>query len=75
MIHVWREGRTVPAINPNRTLHFNVMYKDSGMAQRILAHEIAGSRPSDIEWILMVETGRKITVREIRQLCAGKWKG
>lgn len=75
MIHVWREGRMVPAIVPHRTAHFNVMYKDSGMAQRILAQEIAGSRPADIEWILMVETGRKVTDREIRQLCAGKWRG
>jgi len=51
------------------------MYKGSGMAKRILAREIEGSRPSDIEWILMVEAGRKVTLREIRQLCAGKWKG
>jgi hypothetical protein len=44
------------------------------MASRILAQEIEGSRPSDIEWILMVETGRKATQKEIRELCAGKWK-
>lgn len=76
MIQGWRTGITTPAIfDPKRTAHFNVMYKGSGMAQRILAREIVGSRPSDIEWILMVESGRKVTVREIRQLCAGKWKG
>ena len=76
MIQGWPAERTIPAVfDPKRTAHFNVMYKGSGMAKRILAREIEGSRPSDIEWILMVEAGRKVTLREIRQLCAGKWKG
>jgi hypothetical protein len=72
----WDVERTKPAIfQPKRTVHFNVMYKGSGMANRILAREIVGSQPSEIEWILMVEEGRKATQLEIRQLCAGKWKG
>ena len=76
MIRGWRAETTIPAVfEPKRSTHFNVMYKGSGMASRILAQEIEGSRPSDIEWILMVEAGRKVTLREIRQLCAGKWKG
>lgn len=76
MIQGWSEQRTKPTIfERKRTVHFNVMYKGSGMASRILAREIAGSRPSDIEWILMVEEGRKATLAEIRQLCTGKWKG
>jgi hypothetical protein len=76
MIRGWRTERTIPAVlEPKRIAHFNVMYKGSGMASRILAQEIEGSRPSDIEWILMVETGRKATPKEIRELCAGNWKG
>jgi hypothetical protein len=76
MIRGWRAETTIAAVfEPKRTAHFNVMYKGSGMASRILAQEIEGSRPSDIEWILMVETGRKATLKEIRELCAGKWKG
>lgn len=76
MIQGWSEERTKPVIfERKRTVHFNVMYKGSGMASRILAREIAGNLPSDIEWILMVEEGRKATLVEIRQLCAGKWKG
>jgi hypothetical protein len=71
-----RAGRTITAVfEPKRTAHFNVMYKGSGMASRILAQEIEGNRPSEIEWILIVETGRKATLKEIRELCAGKWKG
>lgn len=76
MTQAWsEEGTKQTTFERKRAVHFNVMYKDSGMASRILAREIAGSRPSDIDWILMVEEGRKATLAEIRQLCAGKWKG
>jgi hypothetical protein len=76
MIQDWRTGSTKPAtFETKRNAHFNVMYKGSGMANRIVAQEIEGSQPSDIEWILMVEAGRKATLLEIRQLCTGKWKG
>lgn len=76
MIHGWGAGETTPAIFvPKRTVHFNVMYKGSGMVSRVFARDIKGSRPLDIEWILMVEAGRRATPIEIRQLCDGKWKG
>jgi hypothetical protein len=76
MMQGWDAGGTIPAIfGLKRTVHFNVMYKGAGMASRIFAREIQGSRPAEIEWIWMVEAGRKATLMEIRQLCDGKWKG
>ena len=58
-----------------RTTHFNVMYKDAALANRVLARDLVGCRASEIEWVWIVEAKRKATTEEIRLLCSGKWKG
>lgn len=60
---------------PQGTVHFNVKYKESGFDNRVLARDLKGYRPSDIEWVWIVEEKRTATAEEIRQLCSGKWKG
>jgi hypothetical protein len=51
------------------TLHFNVKFKSGGMLNRLLALEIFGLRPREIEWIWLVEQQRYATSEEIRKLC------
>ena len=61
---------------PKRTTHFNVKYKGaSAIFNRVLARDLQEYRYSDIEWVWIVEAGRRATPDEIRQLCNGKWKG
>ena len=61
---------------PNRTTRFNVKYKGtSAIFNRVLARDLQEYRYSDIEWVWIVEAGRRATSDEIRQLCSGKWKG
>ena len=61
---------------PKRTTHFNVKYKGgSPLLNRVLARDLQECRYSDIEWVWIVEDGRRATPEEIRQLCSGKWKG
>ena len=61
---------------PKRTIHFNVKYKGaSAILNRVLARDLQEYRYSDIEWVWIVEAGRRATPDEIRQLCSGKWKG
>ena len=58
------------------TLHFNVKYQSAdAIFNRILARDLKEFRYSDIEWVWIVEAGRRATPDEIRQLCNGKWKG
>jgi len=53
-----------------------VKYKGtSAIFNRVLARDLQEYRYSDIEWVWIVEAGRRATPDEIRQLCSGKWKG
>ena len=59
---------------PKRTTHFNVKYKGApGISNRVLARDLQEYGYSDIEWVWIVEAGRRATADEIRQLCSGKW--
>ena len=60
---------------PKGTTHFNVKYKSAdAISNRVLARDLQTCRYSDIEWVWMVEAGRRVSPEEIRQLCSGKWK-
>ena len=57
---------------PKGTVHFNVMFKSGGMLHRLLADEVCGLRPAEIEGVYIVEQRRKATREEIGWLCKKK---
>ena len=61
---------------PQGATLFNVKYKGAdAISNRVRARDLQACRYSDIEWVWIVEAGRRATPEEIRQLCKGKWKG
>lgn len=56
---------------PEGTSHFNVKFKSGGLLNRLLAVEIYGLRPGEIEWVYIVDVKRNATPNEIRRLCKG----
>ena len=54
------------------TVHFNVRFKSGGRLNRLVDNEVRGLRPSEIEWVYLVEEERNATPEEIKRLCAGK---
>jgi hypothetical protein len=54
------------------TAHFNVKFKSGGLLNRLVATEVCGLKPREIEWIYLVEEKRLATPDEIRQLCKGR---
>jgi hypothetical protein len=54
------------------TVHYNVKFKSGGLLNRLVAIEVCGLKPREIEWIYLVEAKRQATPDEIRQLCRGK---
>jgi len=51
--------------------HYNLKYKAGALLNRIIAHDVCGIKPADIEWIWIVEEKRNATPEEIRKLCKG----
>ena len=51
------------------TVHYNVKFKSGGLLNRLTAREICGLKPSEIEFIYLVEAKRNATPEEIRKLC------
>ena len=56
---------------PTGTVHYNVKFKSGGLLNRLVANEVRGLEPSEIEWIYLVEAKRQATPDEIRKLCKG----
>jgi hypothetical protein len=56
---------------PAGTVHYNVKFKSGGLLNRIVADEVCGLTPNEIEWIYLVEAKRQATPDEIRKLCKG----
>jgi hypothetical protein len=54
---------------PKDTLHFNVKFKSGGLLNRLLAREVYGLKPAEIEWVYLVEQKRNATPEEIKWLC------
>ena len=57
---------------PTGTVHYNVKFKSGGLLNRLVAIEVCGLKPMEIEWIYLVEARRQATPDEIRQLCKGR---
>jgi hypothetical protein len=57
---------------PKGTVHFNVMFKSGGMLHRLMAREVYGLKPAEIEWVYLVEQNRNATPEEIKWLCKMK---
>jgi hypothetical protein len=55
-------------------VHFNVRYKTGALDHRVGARHFKGVDPSQIGWVWIVESNRRATDDEIKQLCAGTWK-
>lgn len=53
------------------TEHFNVKFKSGGLLDRLLAVEVYGLRPAEIEWVYIVDEKRNATLDEIWKLCKG----
>lgn len=51
------------------TLHYNVHFKKKNVINRLIARDICGLRPVDIDWIWIVELRRRATTAEIGKLC------
>ena len=56
---------------PKGTVHFNVKFKSGGLLDRLVANEVCGLKPREIEWIWMVEEKRNATPEEVKDLCRG----
>lgn len=59
---------------PTGTVHFNVKFKSGGLLNRLVANEVSGLRPSEIEWVYNEEgeiysVDRATTISEA-QRCA-----
>jgi hypothetical protein len=54
---------------PKGTLHYNIRFKSGGLLTRLVASEICGLKPREIEWIYLVEKKRNATPDEIKKLC------
>jgi hypothetical protein len=54
---------------PKGTVHFNVKFKSGGLLTRLVASEVCGLKPREIELIYLVEAGRVATPDEVRDLC------
>jgi hypothetical protein len=55
-----------------KAVHYNVKFKSGGLLNRLVAIEVRGLKPREIEWIYLVEEKRNATTDEIRMLCKGK---
>ena len=55
---------------PRGTVHYNVHFKDRSIQSRATKRELCGLRPSDIEWIWIIELRRRATPEEVQTLCA-----
>jgi hypothetical protein len=50
-------------------VHYNVHFKKKSVINRLIARDICGLRPVDIDWIWIVELRRRATPAEIGKLC------
>ena len=50
-------------------LHFNIQLKGGALENRVTARGFEGFRPTDIEWVWIVEEKRRATPDEIKKLC------
>ena len=41
------------------TIHYNVKFKAGGLLNRLVALEVRGLKPSDVEWVYLVEAKRQ----------------
>jgi hypothetical protein len=57
---------------PTGTVHYNVKFKSGGLLNRLVANEVCGLKPAEIEWVYLVEAKRYETPDEVRKLCKGK---
>ncbi len=53
-----------------KAMHYNLKYKSGALLNRITAHDVCGIKPSDIEFIWIVEEKRNATAEEIKKLCS-----
>ena len=51
---------------PKGALYLNVRFKSGGLLNRLLAREVCGLKPAEIEWVYLVEQRRNATPEEIR---------
>lgn len=68
-----RSGRDSGFYHPKGALHFHIKYRERGIDNRSLAHELKGCKVSEIEWVWIIEERRQASPEEVRQLCAGNW--
>jgi hypothetical protein len=54
---------------PIDSIRFNVKFKSGGLLTRLVADEVCGLRPAEIEWVYLVEQRRNATPEEIKALC------
>jgi hypothetical protein len=60
---------------PKGGILFNVKYKSGTLDTRVTASYLKGRAPAEIEWVWIVGPERRATAEEIKQLCAGTWRG
>jgi hypothetical protein len=51
------------------TLHYNIQYKSGSLVNRVTVRGFEGLKPSDIDWVWIVEEKRHATSHEIKKLC------
>ena len=54
---------------PLGTVHYNVLFKSTGLVNRLTERDLCGLRPQDISFVWIVEEKRNATPDEIRELC------
>ena len=60
-----------PFFHPMGTAHYNIQLVGGALWNRVTARYFEGMKPEQIEWVWMVDAGRRATPEEIRKLCAG----
>ena len=54
---------------PRGTVRYNVHFIGGSLENRVAQRSICGLRPTDIDWIWIVELRRRATQEEILNLC------
>jgi len=60
---------------PLGTVHYNVLFKSTGLVNRVTERDLCGLRPQDISFVWIVEEKRYAKAEEIREPCKGALKG
>jgi hypothetical protein len=62
-IQGWNGGASVSSISAH------VCFKSGALQNRVTEHALCGLKPSDIDWVWIVEQKRNATPEEIKWLC------